>query len=772
MRSFSLTVPRFCILSHRDIPLQLLSLAMKHAFFCLGSLALLPSSQAALPHDVRESQLQHRDPATTLPAPLSLGPSQFWDGNDGQWTSYILRLGAPTGQVVRVLPSTQSPAIWAISTYACKYAENFYPSIAEDANKTADCQDNRGGVFDYQKSVGWVAKSTYPLHVDEYLEYRDGANGDIGFDQVGLDWSGASGSATLDHQVIASTYYERFWFGVLPLYPRPVNLSEIDHPQPSLMESLKSTGYIPSLSWGYTAGAKYRSENFFGSLTLGGYDNARFSNNSQVVVDFAADQERALTVQVNSITTTSSETPLVSQKMNMLIDSTVPYIFLPDFAYQAFEKEFNLVWNDTARLYLLNETTYKALVEKDAEISLNIGSSAQTTTITFPIGAFLLNASYPLVPGNQSQYYFPIMRANTSDQWTLGRAFLQEAYVIADFEQNKFTLAPCIWPQDSTDRPASSPVIIFPANHTGSQNDSSTQEHTPSTGAIAGAVVGGVVAGLFLAGLIALLLIRRRRRGQDSNSKASSVAHTRSSSSATLTTNGRPRAGSRLASFFRNPWGSDAASPLPGLCELPVDPSSLTPLERDMAAREREHKRQLSNELDAEVSAVHEMYQPKAVVPEMQGDEPFPTYVSGDGSTIEGNALRAARDEAERERLQPQPAVYEMDATAGLSSASTPIPSPPMPSPGQLGAIAQKERDERERLEAERAEAERVRVEEMRRRVSGGSVDVIQSADGASGPGAERRVSDLSPISESSGFARSPTSPHRPDAGSRRVSRD
>lgn len=215
---------------------------------------------------------------------------------------------------------------------------------------------------------------------------------------------------------------------------------------------------------------------------------------------------------------------------------------------------------------------------------------------------------------------------------------------------------------------------------------------------------------------------------------------------------------------------SDGDGIVPGHYELPVDPMGLTPAEQEVAAREREHKRHLSNELDAEVSAVHEMYQPKLAVPEMPGDEPFPTYVSGDGATIEGNALRAAQLERERAREEARRAVYEMDATAGLSSASTPLPSPPMPSPGQIDAIARKERDERERLEAERAEAERIRSRELERRVSDGSADV--STDGTARPDTERRVSDLSPISENSAFGGSPTSPSRPYTGSRRVSRD
>lgn len=454
--------------------------------------------------------------------------------------------------------------------------------------------------------------------------------------------------------------------------------------------------------------------------------------------------------------------------MSMMIDSTVPYLYLPDFAYHAFEKAFNLEWNSTLELYMVNGSNYEQLIEHNTVITFDIGSTTRTS-IRFPIKAFLLNASFPLVPVNQSSYYFPIKRANESNQWTLGRAFLQEAYVIADYERKNFTLAPCIWPDDTTQSPPSSPRLIRSINGTSSITQSNNGSHTLSTGAIIGAVVGGVLAGLLLAALIAYLYIRRRRRQRASSLKPSSVTHTRTSSSATFP-GGRPRAGSRIASFFRNPWGSVSDAD-PGLYELPEYPKDPTPAEQAIASREREHKRHLSNELDAEVNAVYEMYQPRpAAVPEMQGDEPFPTFATFDGSTIDSNARRAAEEEGERERRRHQVApenVFEMDATARAAGAETPLsmPSPPLPSPGQIDAVERKDRENWERLQAEREEADRVRVRELEWRVSGGTDDAIEILDGR--PDAERRVSDLSPISEGTGF-----STGRPYSGSRRVSRD
>ncbi|KAL1645823.1 hypothetical protein SLS58_003707 [Diplodia intermedia] len=769
---------------------------------------------------------------TTLPAPLSLSPSQFWDGNDGQWTSYILRLGGPQLQNVRVFPSTKSNYIWAIDPLGCP--DGYYPGN----DSTKDCEDSRGGTFAGNESVGWTELSVYKLHVDEDLGY-DGANGRFGFDDVGLDYLGAGGN--LHHQLIATT--TDFWSGVLPLNPRPVNTSDMNRPQTSFLQSLKDANNISSLSWGYTAGAKYRSENFFGSLVLGGYDQARFDNKSQITVPFNADDEKDLTIQVNTISTNISSDPLTTAAMDLVIDSTIPYLYLPESSYRLFEKAFGLEWNDTVELYLINETHYDNLVKQSAELRFNVGT-INTTEIVFPIAAFLLTAGFPLLGDDSStSYYFPIKRTNDTKTLTLGRAFLQEAYIIYDYERSFFTLAPCIWPSDTAASPSSAPTIIPSVNQTSSHDDdNNTNNNTSDTsglsaGAIAGAAIGGVIAGLLLATLLACIWLRRRRRRSRRTSQSTtstskfppfstttSTPHTRHSSSTTLPPLS-PRSGSRLASFFRNPWGSlssegwSSSQEQEHVHELAVDAAAPTPAE----LRAGERKRQRSSELDAEVCAVHEMFQPKAAeVPEMPGDGPLPTYVSGDGATIEGNVLRAAQQQRQQEDreaglrvglgmgglglgegeedrtglLGARAGVYEMDATAtATASPSSSALLSPLPSPGQLGAVARKEVEERERLEAERAEAERVRAREVARRARGGGDDgdddggdggdTIESLGGVSRsssaaaaaaaaaadrPDTERRVSDLSPISENSGFVMMSAS--RPDSGSRRVSRD
>jgi len=49
--------------------------------------------------------------ATTTPAPISFSPSQAFEGNDGPWSTFVIRVGTPA-QIFRVLISTTSEETW------------------------------------------------------------------------------------------------------------------------------------------------------------------------------------------------------------------------------------------------------------------------------------------------------------------------------------------------------------------------------------------------------------------------------------------------------------------------------------------------------------------------------------------------------------------------------------------------------------------------------------------------------------------------------------
>ena len=178
----------------------------------------------------------------------------------------------------------------------------------------------------------------------------------------------------------------------------------------------------------------------FGSLVLGGYDSSRFIPNN-LTFPFTVDTE--LATGLEAITTGTGVSLLPSPIKSISLDSTVPYIYLPVEACILFENAFGLTWNDTAELYLLNDTQYSALKTQNPNITLTLGTSPMTVNITLPYSAFDLTASWPLAAN--ATPYFPLKRGLNETQYILGRTFFQEAYIIADYETGNFSISQCKW---------------------------------------------------------------------------------------------------------------------------------------------------------------------------------------------------------------------------------------------------------------------------------------------------------------------------------------
>lgn len=175
------------------------------------------------------------------------------------------------------------------------------------------------------------------------------------------------------------------------------------------------------------------SKGVFGSLTLGGYDSTRLVHNN-VSFPLSSDVSRDLTVGLQSITAKyedGSAMPLLQEPIWTFIDSTIPYIYLPVGACERFERTFGLEWNATEQAYFVNDSLHEKLVAEKSTIVFRLGSSktgGPTVDINLPYSSFDLTKKYPLVPSRISGIrYFPLIRAADESQYTLGRAFLQEA---------------------------------------------------------------------------------------------------------------------------------------------------------------------------------------------------------------------------------------------------------------------------------------------------------------------------------------------------------
>lgn len=440
------------------------------------------------------------------------------EGQDGGgvWSTFALQAGSPA-QNVRLLPGTSSTSIWVVVPEGCQ----------PDYGSNETCTKNRGGIFDRTASDTWNQIGIYNLNLftEEGIGYS--GNGIYGQDTITLGLQG-SGLPTLNKQVMAGIAAPQFWLGSLPLSPWPVNFTTMNEPQDGLLTSLKKSGDIPSLSWGYTAGANGREPQVYGSLTLGGYDTSRFVENN-VTFGMYADISRDLLMPVSQIQTSNGFRYSPSEPEYYFIDSLVPDLWLPPDACKIFEEAFSLTLDNETGLYLVNDSLHSQLQGQNNSVTFTIGPGKDVTTgkpsdttveIEMPYWAFDLTAGYPYINNsNTTTNYFPLRQANdNTTQYIFGRAFLQSAYLIADHERYNFSVSQALYPGDGVSQNLV-PVLAQGSNTGGGSSGSNSGGTTTSTksssgisgGAIAGIVIG-VIAALALAAVAGFILWRKKRR--------------------------------------------------------------------------------------------------------------------------------------------------------------------------------------------------------------------------------------------------------------------
>lgn len=450
------------------------------------------------------------------------------------WSTFEVEIGDPgiliqflgrylhsrrSGQTVRLLPGT--------SAYTGNVVSVVTPEGCNQDPTIANCTASRGNVFFKNQSSTWSANEL-PSGGNSALEgtSRDtlilAENSYYGFDTLRFPCPDVPLVANL---MVAEYSADEMWLGTLGLSPLASNFSDSNVSAPSLLSVLKQRGGIDSLSWAYTAGAYYQS--VFGSLTLGGYDESRFNMNKSIAVPFAEDPSRDLVVGVQSITHDIPGSEALGGGFYAFIDSMVSQMWLPESVCDQFEKAFNLTWNYTSELYLIDENRHKDLVQKNPTINFNMGGAdalagGQTINIELPYEAFDFNISAPLV--KKKSRYFPLRRANSTTQCTLGRVILQAAYVVADYDNSEFRIAQALYPQSYDPKRL---VAIPSSNGT-----------RPSKATIAGVALGAVFALGLCVAFVALAMMRRRQRQRvnttaPENDKKQSLENLSSSSSST-----------------------------------------------------------------------------------------------------------------------------------------------------------------------------------------------------------------------------------------------
>ncbi|MCJ1470921.1 hypothetical protein MMC07_009569 [Pseudocyphellaria aurata] len=466
------------------------------------------------------------DAGTTKPAALSMPVLTDWLGDDGIWSPVSIRVGTPP-QWVNVFVSTASEETWVVGP-------------GGGCTGSLECEKKRGGIFRSDNSSTWVKASSFALGLDPELGF--GGNGDYGFDSIAL-----SEQISVPSQTIAVINTTEYWLGFMGLGITPTNFSagaiaqnssngtpapnvtNVD--QKTFLSSLVETkDLIPSHSYGYTAGAYYRLKHVPSSLTLGGYDANRFTSHN---VSFGLDPNLDPVVALNGITVTakpfSTSTKSTGWSANSAtllgpanaalytIDSSTPYLWLPESVCSQFEKELGLKYDENVRLYTFDENSsqYETLLNWNLTFDFVIADlpgSSNSVSLSLPYAAFDLELTYPfpnVKSTSQGTKYFPLRKAANDTQYTIGRAFLQETYLVVDYERNNFSLYQAIFTADaSTNKRLVD--ITPPTNSSRANGPTVSISHGAGKGAIIGIAVGASIACL-VGVLIVYICVRRRR---------------------------------------------------------------------------------------------------------------------------------------------------------------------------------------------------------------------------------------------------------------------
>jgi hypothetical protein len=276
----------------------------------------------------------------------------------------------------------------------------------------------------------------------------------------------------------------------------------------------------------YHIDALSESPKALGSLTLGGYDASRLTP-TNINFPFDPDDDRPLSLNIQKITAKDTFTGLQSMLDNVTyvqIDFTVPHLWLPITVCDRFEAAFGLTYDNITDLYLVNDTIHSQLLQKNPSVTIGLGSSFSPTervNLVLPYSAFDLQVGYPYY--SSSTNYFPIRRAYNESQYTLGRTFMQEAYVTVDYERGNFSVSQALFPPTTVkQRITAIASTDVPEAKNAAPTPIPSFRQGISIKAVAGIAIGSVALVLFI--FFATLIIschrRKARRERGANAKA------------------------------------------------------------------------------------------------------------------------------------------------------------------------------------------------------------------------------------------------------------
>ncbi|KAI1841561.1 hypothetical protein JX266_012214 [Neoarthrinium moseri] len=516
----------------------------------LSYISLLASAQAAT------------DPIAAKWSSQTFGP-------DGPWPAVEVKVG--DDQTIAMYPGHEYQSFLLTSKY-CSY------------NNTLPCYASQAGVYDKAQSALDNTGSTGKIQFSPGPDYMagllvDGESSTSWIDNIDLQAGSGFTVPNVSMALIGeafATYPDGSWqplsVGCLGVgAPGQVNQSFSTGGDAPINASLipgylASHNKIPSNSFSMHIGSANPS--MAGSLYFGGYDKNRIVG-EVLTLGGTGDISSELTlndISINVIDGSSpwdfgtSKTGLLAEGNSSMtgglktrIDGCSPYLSLPSSTCKAITAHLPVTLNEKLGLYTWNtdDTKYSKIVNSASALQFTFTGTTNTekVTIAVPFRHLNLTLDAPLV--SSKTQYFPCF-TGAANQYTLGRAFLQDAFVGANWESKTWWLAQAPGPNipsaavvtiNSNDKSISasdndwktswsgawkaltpaeasaSASVAAPAST--STDAASSSSGSLSTGAQAGIGVGIGLAGAAGLGALAFFFIRRRRAAGKASAAAS-----------------------------------------------------------------------------------------------------------------------------------------------------------------------------------------------------------------------------------------------------------
>ncbi|KAI2780594.1 acid protease [Daldinia loculata] len=389
--------------------------------------------------------------ADTKPIAATWSSSTF--GPDGPWPAIEVTMGSE--QKISIYPGREFQTFLLTSDYC-------------NQNTTIPCYANQAGLYNEAKSQVDNTGSTGSIQYQANPDYMQG-----------VEVLGEMTKSWIDTMEFGGTTIENVSLSLLSesymAYPNgqwyPLTVGCLGIGAPATVNQSFSNDYGPlinaSLAPGYLWSHNITASNSFGmhigsanprmpgSFYFGGYDQNRIVGD---VLTYSDDYTKDITLKDISIKVIDGSSPwnfeslggllaadnssITSGGVQVSVDGCSPYLSLPKSTCDAIAKNLPVTYNEGLGLYFwkTDEPKYSQIINSASvlEFVFTGDSNTKNVSISVPFRHLNLTLTAPLI--DKPTQYFPCY-TGPARIYTLGRAFLQDAFIGANWGTKSWWLA-------------------------------------------------------------------------------------------------------------------------------------------------------------------------------------------------------------------------------------------------------------------------------------------------------------------------------------------